>query len=193
VATPGAAAEAEEGESAALPARLRVLVTDDSRLNRQLLSHALKFISPAWDVTEATSAEEALALVRSARADGRFELILMDEQFDPAIGSGALPMRGSEAVERIREHEGSAGAPRAVIIRCTGYATNVSAAVEHLLESGSDAVWSKPFPNYRNGEMQAALVNALSGRSLLPVPEERPATYRVSPSYRLSPSSKLYT
>ena len=46
VATPGAAAEAEEGESAALPARLRVLVTDDSRLNRQLLSHALKFISP---------------------------------------------------------------------------------------------------------------------------------------------------
>jgi CheY-like chemotaxis protein len=158
-------AEAEEGT--ALPAQLRVLIVDDVRLNRILLKHALASISPGWDVSEAASAEEALTLVRGGDrpplSPESFGLIIFDEQFDPSVhGAETVPMRGSEAIRLIREHEVATRAPRATIVSCTGHASHgLGSVMAYFYECGSDAVWGKPYPNHRDGEMQAVLKSLL--------------------------------
>ena len=57
-----------------------MLVADDGQTNRRLLRRAFTgFFGQDWLVTEATTAEEALALA----IDNEYALIVMDEIFAP--------------------------------------------------------------------------------------------------------------
>ena len=147
-----AAASAAAADAAVLPfePNLRVLVADDGMTNRRLLRRAFTgFFGQDWQVTEATTAEEALSLVFEAPPDAQFALIVMDEIF----AQGLEVMRGSTAIAQIRAFEARTGAARrAVIVSCTGNALS-SLAVD-LKTSGADLIWGKPMPNFTNREMQ---------------------------------------
>ena len=133
---------------------LRVLVADDQITNRRLLRRAFtRYFGQGWQVTEATTAEEALALA----LESEFALIVMDERFAPGLEA----MQGSAAIMQIRAHEAQTGARRAVIVSCTGNALS-SLAVD-LKSSGADLVWGKPMPNFTNDEMQTELAPLLVG------------------------------
>ena len=110
-----------------------------------------------WQVTEATTAEQALALA----IDSSYALIVMDEIFAP--GLEAMP--GSAAISKIRTHEAQAGVVRrAVIVSCTGNALSSLAA--DLRSAGADIVWGKPMPNFTNNEMQNELAPLLAATRL---------------------------
>ena len=149
-AATGVKAAAADAPVAPFEPNLRVLVADDGMTNRRLLRRAFTgFFGQDWQVTEATTAEEALALVLEAPPDAQFALIVMDEIF----AQGLEAMRGSTAIAQIRAFEARTGAARrAVIVSCTGNALS-SLAVD-LKASGADLVWGKPMPNFTNREMQ---------------------------------------
>ena len=132
---------------------LRVLIADDGQTNRRLLRRAFTgFFGQDWLVTEATTAEEALALA----IDTEYALIVMDEIFAPGLEA----MRGSAAIIELRAHEAQAGARRrAVIVSCTG---NAPSSLVDLKNSGADLVWGKPMPNFTNNEMQNQLAPHLA-------------------------------
>ena len=146
----------QPGQAADVPpyfeSSLRVLVADDGQTNRRLLRRVFTgFFGQGWSVTEATTAEEALALA----IDTEFALIVMDEIFAPGLEA----MRGSAAILDLRAHEAQAGAARrAVIVSCTG---NAPSLVD-LKNSGADLVWGKPMPNFTNNEMQNELAPHLA-------------------------------
>ena len=146
----GVQAAAADAPVAPFEPNLRVLVADDGMTNRRLLRRAFTgFFGQDWQVTEATTAEEALALVLEAPPDAQFALIVMDEIF----AQGLEAMRGSTAIAQIRAFEArTSAARRAVIVSCTGNALS-SLAVD-LKASGADLVWGKPMPNFTNREMQ---------------------------------------
>ena len=149
-AATGAKAAAADAPVAPFEPNLRVLVADDGMTNRRLLRRAFTgFFGQDWQVTEATTAEEALALVLEAPPDAPFALIVMDEIFAQDLEA----MRGSTAIGQIRAFEARTGAARrAVIVSCTGNALS-SLAVD-LKALGADLVWGKPMPNFTNREMQ---------------------------------------
>ena len=149
-AATGVKAAAADAPVAPFEPNLRVLVADDGMTNRRLLRRAFTgFFGQDWQVTEATTAEEALALVLEAPPDAQFALIVMDEIF----AQGLEAMRGSTAIAQIRAFEArTSAARRAVIVSCTGNALS-SLAVD-LKASGADLVWGKPMPNFTNREMQ---------------------------------------
>ena len=164
-----ATVEAAEGATSRFEPNLRVLVADDQLTNRRLLRVAFsKHFGAGWQVTEVTTAEEALALATSTTSssvvdgdenhDDGFALIVMDEMFAP----GPEAMLGSAAIRQIRAHEAQTAATRrAVIVSCTGNALSSLAA--DLRASGADLVWGKPMPNFTNDEMQKELAPLLAG------------------------------
>jgi CheY-like chemotaxis protein len=146
--TAAAAAAAAEVE---LPAGLRVLVLDDSRMNRMVMRNVLeRQLKLDWKVTEAETAEEGLSLLIDQGE--AFDIAIFDEDF----GTGR--MVGTEAIRRCR----SAGLNALVIISCTGALVMVSA--DTILKQGADAVWSKPFPDWRNGDLQRSIATARAER-----------------------------
>ena len=150
-ATPGQAA----APYAPFEPNLRVLIADDGQTNRRLLHRAFTgFFGQGWLVTEATSAEEALALA----IETEFELIVMDEIFAPGLEA----MLGSAAIKDLRAHEAQAGVRRrrAVVVSCTGNAGHKECV--DLKQSGADLVWGKPMPNFTNDEMQQQLAPYLA-------------------------------
>ena len=140
---------------------LSVLIADDIKLNRTLLKHAFRchFDGAFTTIIDVATAEEALeAACRTA-----FDLIVMDENFEPPGRSRQSLMRGHEAVRRLREMESSnlraasrPIVPRIAIICSTGNASTPGVNVA-LLNSGADGVWDKPFPCATNGSMQRSL------------------------------------
>lgn len=137
-------------------AGVRVLVADDVRINRALLSRAFtRRFGSDWAVQEVTTAEEALSALCLGHG---FELVVMDEIFSDIDDN---LMRGSAAIRLLREREKAGGLPRVAVISCTG---NASHECSHLLARGADRVWNKPFPNAEDGEMQRDIAMLLPHR-----------------------------
>ena len=155
-------------EMAPLPEGLRVLVSDDVKTNRKLLRAAFeRHCDASWSVSEARSGEEAIAMCEATP----FDLIVMDEVFEAqgggisANGPDQRLMLGSEAIAQIRRGEAEwakrypeAAARPASIISCSGN----NAGTDHVVPTGADLVWTKPFPDFTNGEMQRQLSKLLA-------------------------------
>ena len=133
-----------------LPEVLDVLIADDMSMNRKLLEVVFKSVQPGWKITHASSAEDALDLVRSSS----FGLVCMDEDFSHGLPEESTAMRGSEAIRLMREHERAAGTRSpAVIISITGHSWEPC--------EGANAAWGKPIPNHIDGSMQRELSRLL--------------------------------
>ena len=133
-----------------LPPNLRVLIVDDIKVNRTLLSSILRRVDPTWRVAEAVSGEEALQrLLEQAEL---YDLIVMDEHF---VGSEML---GTDVVRQLR-----AADVCTPIVSCSGNAAQMpNAAMNNKFwEAGADLVWSKPLPSWRDGSLQAQLRQVL--------------------------------
>lgn len=122
-------------------------------INRKLLRSAFtcKF-GAEWSVTEAQTAEEALAALHPGHG---FDLLVIDEHFGPG-------MRGSDVTRQLREREreAAAGEPRLMVVACTGSALTAE-HVDHLRSCGADELWHKPFPNSNDGTMQRRLAQII--------------------------------
>ena len=116
------------GQEACFPGA-RVLVVDDSEVNREVAAQALEQLGV--DVAFAEDGLEAVETLRGAA----FDLVLMD---------GSMPrMDGFEATARIREEEQTTGRPRAVILALTAHV--IGTAAEAWRNAGMDGVIHKPF------------------------------------------------
>jgi EAL domain-containing protein (putative c-di-GMP-specific phosphodiesterase class I)/signal transduction histidine kinase/CheY-like chemotaxis protein len=121
---------ASRPESEALPsfAGRRILVADDSAVNREVALEALSRLGCA--VTLVSDGREALDVAREAQ----FDLVLMD---------ASMPdMDGYEATAAIRQAE-SDGRRRTPIVALTAHV--VGAAADRWREAGMDGMLSKPF------------------------------------------------
>ena len=123
---------AEAGQaSAAIPsfAGRRVLVADDSPVNREVAIEALARLGIVAETAE--NGREAL----NARRGKSYDLILMD---------GSMPeMDGFEATRAIRAFEAEAGKPRLPVVALTAHV--VGAAAEAWREADMDDILHKPF------------------------------------------------
>jgi EAL domain-containing protein (putative c-di-GMP-specific phosphodiesterase class I)/signal transduction histidine kinase/CheY-like chemotaxis protein len=125
------AAPASAREVADLPRfpGLRMLVADDSPVNREVVIAALSRLGVTPEVVE--NGRQAVAGV----ARGRFDIVLMD---------GSMPeMDGFEAARAIRAAEAAAQRPRVPIVAFTAHVVGVAA--EAWRDAGMDAVLHKPF------------------------------------------------
>ena len=135
-----AANAVEAASDQALPnfAGARVLVADDSAVNREVAMEALsRFGIEAKLVNDGCEAVAALA--------EPFDLVLMD---------GSMPeMDGFEAARAIRSRESEAGAARTPIIALTAHV--VGNAADAWREAGMDGVLHKPFTLKALGDVLA--------------------------------------
>ena len=107
----------------------RVLVVDDSDVNREVASEALQLLG----VTAAV-AGDGLQAVEQLRVE-RFDLVLMD---------GSMPvLDGFEASRRIRAEEAEQGRARTPILALTAHV--VGSAADAWRTAGMDGVIHKPF------------------------------------------------
>jgi two-component system sensor histidine kinase BarA len=108
---------------------LRVLVADDSAVNREVADAALQRLG-----IQARFVEDGLQAVAAALAEP-FDLVLMD---------GSMPgLDGFDATRAIRAHEAEHGAPRLPIVALTAHV--VGAGANAWREAGMDDVVHKPF------------------------------------------------
>jgi two-component system sensor histidine kinase BarA len=120
---------------------LRVLVADDSEVNREVADAALRRFGIA-----ARFVEDGLQAVAAAEREV-FDLILMD---------GSMPgLDGFEAARAIRAREAQTGQPRVPIVALTAHV--VGTAADAWREAGMDDVVHKPFTLARLGSVIAAL------------------------------------
>jgi signal transduction histidine kinase/EAL domain-containing protein (putative c-di-GMP-specific phosphodiesterase class I)/CheY-like chemotaxis protein len=117
----------------------RVLVVDDSEVNREIAIEALKRFE--IDATTANDGQEALdALEREA-----FDLVLMD---------GSMPvLDGFQATELLRQREGDQGLQRTPVVALTAFVVGPSAQAWRT--SGMDDVLHKPFTLAALGDILA--------------------------------------
>ncbi len=107
----------------------KVLVVDDSEVNREVAAQALEQLG-----VETAFAEDGLEAVETLR-DAVFDLVLMD---------GSMPrLDGFQATVRIREEEQATGRPRAVILALTAHV--IGTAAQAWKDAGMDGVIHKPF------------------------------------------------
>ena len=108
---------------------MNILIADDISLNRKVMRIKLTRINSSWTFTECASAEEAVL----AAQDDNYQLIVMDEQFEPDH------MTGTQAIEAIRANEmtqGIADSKKAVIVSWT-------ASESLTCPLGADFTWPK--------------------------------------------------
>ena len=126
-----ALAAGDRADAAALPSfrGRRVLVADDSAVNREVAMEALSRLDIVADlVADGRAAVEA-------HAERPFDLILMD---------GEMPeLDGYEAAAEIRRRETESGAARVPILALTAHV--LGAPAERWREAGMDGVIPKPF------------------------------------------------
>lgn len=109
---------------------VRVLVVDDSAVNREVASETLERLGATVDI-----AVDGFEAVARAEPDHPFDLILMD---------GSMPgLDGFEAARRIRLGETQAGRPRTPIYALTAHV--IGAAADAWRSAGMDGVVHKPF------------------------------------------------
>ncbi|GJD76965.1 ATP-binding protein [Methylobacterium gregans] len=128
----GAAAQGAQAAAQALPQfpRARVLVADDSAVNREVAVEALA----RCGVTAVVTVEDGAAAVL-AQAEAPFDLILMD---------GNMPLLdGFAATRAIRECEAARGLPRVAIVALTAHVVGDGAVAWR--EAGMDGALAKPF------------------------------------------------
>jgi signal transduction histidine kinase/CheY-like chemotaxis protein/HPt (histidine-containing phosphotransfer) domain-containing protein len=107
----------------------RVLVADDSAVNREVACEALARLG----ITPATveDGQQAFDAIKSTE----FDVVLMD---------GSMPVvDGFQATRLIREHEAATGCRRTPVVALTAHV--VGAAAELWREAGMDGVLHKPF------------------------------------------------
>jgi|GEM_PF-1379846 len=120
---------------------LRILLTDDNALNREIATEAIRRHFENAEITETVNGKEAverlesgsagLASLKNLSSPGRYDIILMDMQMPE--------MSGVEATRHIRQHI-SADIP---IIALTASATPEE--IENALQSGMNRHLGKPF------------------------------------------------
>ena len=126
--SPGATKANAGAEALTFPGA-RVLVVDDSEVNREVAGEALSRLGAAADF-----AEDGLEAVEALRT-GCWDLVLMD---------GSMPrLDGFEAARRIRKEEVRDGRPRAAILALTAHV--VGTAADAWKAAGMDGVIHKPF------------------------------------------------
>nr|WP_245161674.1 EAL domain-containing protein [Brevundimonas alba] len=107
----------------------RVLVVDDSEVNREVAAQALEQLG-----VDVAFAEDGLQAVEALRRE-TFDVVLMD---------GSMPvLDGFEATVRIREEERAEGRPRAVILALTAHV--IGTAADAWRAADMDGVIHKPF------------------------------------------------
>jgi signal transduction histidine kinase/EAL domain-containing protein (putative c-di-GMP-specific phosphodiesterase class I)/CheY-like chemotaxis protein/HPt (histidine-containing phosphotransfer) domain-containing protein len=108
---------------------VRVLVVDDSEVNREVATEALSRLG-----VETFTADDGQQAVERLRAQS-FDMVLMD---------GSMPvLDGFEATRVVRAEEAETGRPRAVIIALTAHV--VGSGADAWKASGMDGVIHKPF------------------------------------------------
>ena len=108
---------------------VRVLIVDDSEVNREVAVEALSRLG-----VETSTAEDGLQAVERLRIEA-FDLVLMD---------GSMPvLDGFEATRAIRAEEAQMQRPRAVIVALTAHV--VGSGADAWKASGMDGVVHKPF------------------------------------------------
>ena len=103
----------------------RILVVEDNPMNLKLIRDVLSF--QGYDVVEAGSGEEGVALARSCAPD----LVMMDLQL-PGID-------GYEALQQLRAQPGSSAVP---VVAVTAFA--MKSDMERALDAGFDGYVAKP-------------------------------------------------
>lgn len=113
-----------------IDAHINVLVIDDVKMNRLMLSRRMqKAIAPNATITEACTGEEALAVC----AKKTFDVIIVDQYMEEAGGV----MVGTDVVFAMRRQRIDS-----IIIGCSGNDMD-----ELFKEAGADWVWKKPMPS----------------------------------------------
>jgi len=102
----------------------RLLVVDDSKVSRMMIGAIVKKLRPEWEISEAISGDEALAIIAEAPPT----LVSMDVNM-PGIN-------GVEAAGRIRAHH-----PDIRIVLCTA---NIQDAVKQAAERAGIKFVAKP-------------------------------------------------
>ena len=125
----GDAVSSARGDTLPRFSGLRVLVADDSAVNREVASEALSRLGITAELVE-----NGLQAVEAART-GRIDLVLMD---------GSMPvMDGYQASRAIRDEEAESGRARLPIIALTAHVVGPSA--DTWRDAGMDDVLHKPF------------------------------------------------
>ena len=98
--------------------------------------------------------------MRRVADDGeQYDLFLLDENFDTPLAQQL--MRGSEAARRLR-----AAGERAPIVVCSGNVTDSGEIADGAARLSSleavDALWGKPFPDWKDGSLQRSLAEVLA-------------------------------
>jgi signal transduction histidine kinase/CheY-like chemotaxis protein/HPt (histidine-containing phosphotransfer) domain-containing protein len=144
----------------------RILVADDSAVNREVAVEALTRLGAATAVVE-NGAEALQAVI----ADPGFDLVLMD---------GSMPeMDGFEATRAIRFEEKTRSRPRMPVIALTAHV--VGGAAEAWRTADMDAVLHKPFTLAALSEAIARFVEP-SGYAADKPPPAKPATPSPTPA-----------
>lgn len=137
---------------------VRVLVVDDTEVNREVASEALARLGV--EVFTANDGQEAVERVRAAA----YDMVLMD---------GSMPvLDGFEATRRIRAEEAETGRDRAVIVALTAHV--VGSGADAWKASGMDGVVHKPFTldDLRRELMRFCGDRAVEGAVVTPPPAE---------------------
>ena len=140
---------------------LRVLVADDSPVNREV---ALELLGRLGATTEI--AQNGLQAAN----------ILAEQTFDAVLMDVSMPeMDGFEATRRIREEEAAAGRPSVPIAAVTGHW--VESAVDAWRDAGMNAILYKPFTIRTLAGCLGILVSAKAPTA----PEQHPASAAAEP------------
>ncbi|MBL8698783.1 MAG: response regulator [Alphaproteobacteria bacterium] len=147
----------DERAAARSLAGLRVLVVDDTEMNRRILRRQLE--SLGLQVAEAVDGIEALAALEAAYGrSSPFDLVVLDHMM-PGLS-------GMAVVERIRAHH-SLGEPKIVL------ASSMGSAGSDSIERGScDVVLTKPV---RLQTMAECLIRLFGGRGAIAATDAAPA------------------
>jgi CheY-like chemotaxis protein len=125
---------------------LRILIVDDIKMNRNMLSRRIqKCIAPYSIISEACTGEESL----TACEKQIFDVIIMDQYMDEAGGV----MVGTDAIIAMRRKN-----VKSIIIGCSGNDLD-----SKFLKAGADLVWKKPMPS--NAEIIQQLRSALNAEN----------------------------
>lgn len=151
------AGQVNAAASAQFP-QMRVLVADDSEVNREVADAALR----RFGIVARFVSDGVQAVAAAERED--FDLILMD---------GSMPgLDGFDAARAIRAHEAETGRARVPIVALTAHV--VGSAANAWRDAGMDDVIYKPFTLARLGSTIAAFSNAPVARAVASTPSSEP-------------------
>ncbi|QYF87590.1 EAL domain-containing protein [Brevundimonas sp. PAMC22021] len=154
---------AQTGAGVAFPG-VRVLVVDDSEVNREVASEALASLG-----IEADTAVDGLEAVTRVAGE-RFDLVLMD---------GSMPvMDGFEAARRIRAQEQAEGRSPTPIYALTAHV--IGAAAQAWREAGMNGVVHKPFTTNDLVEVLNAVCGDRSQAAIAAAPQSAAEPVAVS-------------